>query len=200
MRMRHGVWMVGAVLWTLAPSLGCHNAPQELPVVVSAAADAARLQWRDPEGPLRGEVPWVLRTDVMGPDTFLVVETPAGDMCARQVTFRVLAAETTEYTVTLTSDLEGKVAWRVTYGDDKKVKLFTCEPRTTGGDRRECLRGGIPKPLSGELVGGFSAQLVGGAAAADVRAVRFEDAFPCAAARPEAAGGEAPGEPSPGSR
>jgi len=188
MRLRHGMWMVGAVLWTLGPTLGCHNAPQELPVVVSTAADGARLQWRDPEGPLRGEVPWVLRTDVMGPDTFLVVETPAGDQCAREVSFRVLAAGTTEYTVTLTSNLEGRVAWRVTYSDDKRMKLFTCEPRTTGSDRRECLRGGIPKPLFGELVGGFSAQLVGGAAAADVRAVRFERAFPCSSPTSDIAG------------
>jgi len=39
--------------------------------------------------------------------------------------------------------------------------------------------GGIPKPLFGELVGGFSAELEGGSQVEGVRAVRFEHAFPC---------------------
>ena len=177
--------LVSAVLWMAIVSPGCTR-PQELPVVVSPAADGNRLEWRDAHGPLRGEVPWVLRTDVLGPDTFLVVETADGDRCASTVSFRVLAAGVTEYTVTLVSDLRGKVSWRVAYGADKTMKLFTCSPRPADDPRRNCIRGGIPKPLFGELVGAISAELPGGEIEEEVRAVRFERGFPCDAGTPKA--------------
>jgi hypothetical protein len=115
----------------------------------------------------------------MGPDTFLVVETDAGEMCAQKVWFHVLAGGTTEYTVTLASDLHGRVSWRVTHGNERRMKLFTCTPRPADDPRQECLNGGIPKPLFGELVGGISAGLVGGTLEKGVRAVRFEREFPC---------------------
>jgi hypothetical protein len=121
----------------------------------------------------------VLRTDVLGPDTFLVVETAAGDVCAQRVSFRVLAAGATEYEVSLVSDLHGTVSWRVGYGGDKHVKLFTCEPRPAADPPKECIKGGIPKPLFGELVGSFSAELAGGGSAGDIQAVRFERGFLC---------------------
>jgi hypothetical protein len=175
---QNGLLVVAAVLLMTIASMGCKR-PQELPVVVSRAADGNTLEWRDAYGPLRGEVPWVLRTDVLGPDTFLVVETEGGDRCARVVSFRVLAAGVTEYTVTLTSDLHGNVSWRVTYGAGKRVKLFSCSPRPADDPRQDCISGGIPKPLFGELVGGISADLVGGEIEEGVRAVRFERGFPC---------------------
>ena len=174
-----GAWITVAVLWMTIPSSGCHRKPQDLPVVVSVATDGGRLQWRDAHGPLRGEVPWVVRSDVRGPDTSLVVETADGDRCARTVSFHVLAGGATEYAVTLVSTLHGKVSWRVNYGEGKEMKLFTCRPRPADDRRQECIRGGIPLPLFGELVGGISAELAGGAVEEGVRAVRFERAFPC---------------------
>ncbi len=153
--------------------------PQELPVFVSRIADGRTLQWLDAHGPLRGEVPWILRTDLLGPDTFLVAETAAGDRCAEKVTFHVLAAGETDYMVTLVSDLRGRVSWRVTYGKGRRMKLFTCTPRPAAEPSEECLNGGIPKPLFGELVGGFSAQLAGSTLGEGVRAVRFERNYPC---------------------
>jgi len=158
--------------------LGCER-PQELPVVVAPAADSHRLVWRDAHGPLRGEVPWVLRTDLLGPDTFLVVETDGGEWCARSVVFRVLAAGVTEYTVHLESDLNGKVSWRVTHGANKKLKLFTCAPRPADDRRQACVYGGVPKPLLGELVGDMTAELADGRFAAQVDALRFELGYPC---------------------
>jgi len=173
--------------WLCLSILGCgRDQPQELPVVVSPAADSGVLQWRDAHGPLRGEVPWVLRTDLLGPDTYLVAETAAGDRCARKVTFQVLAGGKIEYTVTLVSDLRGRVKWRVISGGGKRMKLFTCTPRPADDPRQECLKGGVPKPLLfGELVQGISAELAGGAVEEDIRAVRFERAFPCGAASPD---------------
>jgi hypothetical protein len=185
MKQRAGVVIAGAVcLVTLACG---RQGPQELPVVVSPTADDGNLQWRDPHGPLRGEVPWVLRTDLLGPDTFLVVETDSGDVCAQTVSFRVLAAGVTEYTVTLASDLRGRVSWRVTYGNGKRMKIFSCSPRPADDPRQECLKGGIPKPLFGELVGAFSAELVGGAPVQGARTLRFERGFPCESAVPDSA-------------
>lgn len=161
-------------------ALACgRQQPQELPVVVSPAAGDGTLQWQDALGPLRGEVPWVLRTDVVGPGTFLVAETAAGDRCAKKVTFHVLAGGETDYTVTLVSNLRGHVSWRVTYGNGRRMKLFSCTPRPAEEPRQECLNGGIPKPLFGELVGGITAELVGGTVEEGVRAVRFESGFPC---------------------
>ena len=177
---KHELLVVTAVLLMTIVSPGCTK-PQELPVVVSAAADGNELEWRDAYGPLRGEVPWVLRTDVLGPDTFLVVETADGEKCAKTVSFRVLAAATTEYTVTLVSDLRGEVSWRVTYGAGKRMKLFRCSPRPAEDPRQNCIYGGIPKPLFGELIGGISAELVGGEIEEGCLALRFERGFPCTA-------------------
>jgi hypothetical protein len=139
------------------------------------------IEWNDLHGPLRGEVPWVLRTDAMGPGTYLLVDTPDGSTCARQVTFQVLAGDVTRYTVSFVSDLHGKVSWRVTTESGKRMRLFTCSPRSGEDSRRECLRGGIPKPLFGKLDGGFSAQLVDGTSATEVRTVRFVRGDACAA-------------------
>ncbi|MCU0305751.1 MAG: hypothetical protein MUC56_17000 [Thermoanaerobaculales bacterium] len=164
-------------------SIGCDRPPQELPVIVSAD-DGGALSWRDPHGELRGEVPWVVRTDIMGPDTFLFVETTDGDVRANDVTFQVLAAGVTEYEVTLVSDLQGTVSWSVVSPDGKKLKLFTCSPRPADDARRECLRGGIPKPLLGDLVGSISAGLTTGERTDDVRAVRFERGSPTTESAP----------------
>lgn len=167
--------------WFCLATLACgRQQPQELPVVVSPAADSGVLQWRDAHGSLRGEVPWVLRTDLLGPNTYLVVETDEGDRCAQNVTFHVLAGGEIEYKVTLASDLSGHVKWRVTSGGGKRLKLFTCTPRPANDPRQQCLNGGIPKPLLGELVGSITAELVEGTVEEGVRAVRFEHGFPCA--------------------
>jgi len=173
-------WRRALVLVAAIVMFGCDGA-QELPVVVSRAAGSDRLEWRDAHGPLRGEVPWVLRTDVLGPDTFLVVETDDGEKCAESVSFRVLAGGVTEYTVRLVSDLRGNVSWRITYGANKKLKLFTCRPRPADDPRQGCIRGGIPKPLFGELLGGMTAEMAGGELIEGFTTLRFERGFPCAA-------------------
>lgn len=175
--------------WCCLATLACgRQQPQDLPVIVAPAADSGILQWRDAHGPLRGEVPWVLRADLLGPDTYLVVETAAGDRCAQNVTFHVLAGCEIEYRVTLVGDLNGHVKWRVTSGGGKRLKLFTCAPRPADDPRQECLNGGVPKPLLGELVGSITAELAGGAVEERVRAVRFERGFPCSATTPEPIG------------
>ena len=174
---------VAGVLWVTLLAGGCRR-PQELPVVVSVTPEGATLHWQDARGPLRGEVPWVLRTDLLGPETYLVVGTADGDRCARRVSFRVLAGGATEYGVTLVSDLGGRVSWRVVAGGDRRIKLFTCAPRPADDPRQECLAGGIPKPLLGELIGSISAELEGGALA-EATSLRFERALPC---RPGASG------------
>jgi hypothetical protein len=166
------------VSWVAVAAIGCAR-PQDLPVVVAPESGTNRLQWRDAHGPLRGEVPWVLRTDVLGADTFLVVETDDGDHCAKEVSFRVLAGGATEYTVHLSSDLDGKVSWRVTYGSNKKLKLFTCSPRPADDRRRACIHGGIPKPLFGELVGGMTAELVDDGVETTAHALRFVRSYQC---------------------
>jgi len=183
MRWRRPLVFVAVFAATIMAN-GCDR-PQDLPVVVSRAPESERLQWRDAYGPLRGEVPWVLRTDVLGPDTFLVVETDDGETCAESVSFRVLAGGVTEYTVRLVSDLSGNVSWRITYGANKKLKLFTCRPRPADDPRQGCIRGGIPKPLFGELIGDMTAELVNGGGVVQARELRFEQGFPC--------GGEASG-------
>lgn len=66
------------------------------------------------------------------------------------------------------------------------MKLFPCTPRPADDPRQECLKGGVPKPLFGELVGDISAEVVGGTVEAGVRAVRFERGFPCGASTSEA--------------
>lgn len=186
MRRRRALVLAAAIVM-----FGCDRA-QELPVVVSRAAGSGRLEWRDAHGPLRGEVPWVLRTDVLGPETFLVVETDDGEKCAESVSFRVLAGGVTEYTVRLVSDLDGNVSWRVTYGTNKKLKLFTCRPRPADDPRQGCVRGGIPKPLFGELVGDMTARLAGGELVEGIGTLRFVHGFPCAPATSEIADGEVP--------
>lgn len=164
-------------------------------MVVSAASNDATLEWRDAHARLRGEVPWVLRTDLLGPETYLVVGTADGDRCARKVSFRVLAGGAIEYGVTLVSDLGGRVSWRVVAGEDRRIKLFTCAPRPADVPRQECLHGGIPKPLLGKLVGSISAELEDGAIE-EVPAVRFERGFPCFAGGARAIGGQTPSEPT----
>ena len=177
------VWVAGVVLVTTLPSVGCRRRPQELPIVVSVTGDNT-IEWNDLHGPLRGEVPWVLRTDAMGPGTYLLVDTPDGSTCARQVAFQVVAGGVTRYTVTLVSDLHGKVSWRIRTEAGKRMRLFTCTPRLGDDSRRECLRGGIPKPLFGELVGDFSAELVDGSPATEVRSVRFDRDGECGSLAP----------------
>ena len=192
----HRLLVLSSALWTVIAAQGCTKSPQELPVVIATEADSTQLQWRDAHGPLRGEVPWVLRTDLLGPDTYLVIETPDGDRCAKSVSFVVLAAGVTEYQVTLVSDLHGKVSWTVVSGGGHKMKLFRCDPRPADDSRNECFNGGIPKPLFGELVGGFTAELAGGATERDGLAVRFERGFPCVSDAIESIGGESLVEPA----
>ena len=180
-RLRRTISVVASMLWLTLSCASCQRPPQDLPVVVTTAADSRRLEWRDPYGPLLGEVPWVLRTDLLGPATYLVVETAAGDRCARSVSWQVLAAETTTYQVTLVSDLAGRVSWHVGTAGRTSMKLFTCRPRPADDPRQGCLKGGVPKPLLGELVGGISAELAGGGHVDNIPTVRFERAFPCGA-------------------
>ena len=190
MRWRKAPILAAAWAVTIV-AFGCDR-PQELPVVVSQAPGSERLQWRDAHGPLRGEVPWVLRTDVLGPDTFLVVTTDDGEKCAESVSFRVLAGGVTEYTVRLVSDLRGNVSWRITYGANKRLKLFTCRPRPADDPRQGCIRGGIPKPLFGELVGDITAELVNGGGEVRARELRFERGFSCGAEASETTDREHP--------
>ncbi len=147
-------------------------------MVVTVADGSGALQWRDAHGPLRGEVPWVVRSDLRGPDTLLMVETAAGEARARRVTFTVLAGETTEYDVTLVADGPGRVTWTVGYGEDRKMRLYSCDPRPADDRKNECIHGGVPKPLFGTLVGDISAERVDGRPVSDVRAVRLEHAGP----------------------
>jgi|GEM_PF-3818588 len=152
----------------------CSRAPQELPVAVSASGEDRALQWRDARGPLSGEVPWVIRSDLRGPDTALVVETPAGRQRARRVSFRVLAGQTTEYAVSLVRDDAGRVRWNVGYGEGQKMRLFSCDPRPAVDRKNECIHGGIPKPLLGTLVGDISAELDDGSVVTDIQSFSFE--------------------------
>jgi hypothetical protein len=172
MRTSAGLAVAGA-FW-IASIAGCGRAPQDLPVVVSADPDDGALQWSDAHGPLRGEVPWVVRSDLRGPDTALVVETPTGAARARRVSFRVLAGGATEYRVVLVADDSGRVSWTVRYGEGQRMRLFSCDPRPADDPKLECLHGGVPRPLFGTLVGEISAELEDGRRATDVEAIRFE--------------------------
>jgi hypothetical protein len=178
MTLRGAILLVGGVA-TVGVPVGCGLPAQELPVVASATAVGERLEWRDAYGSLRGEVPWVLRSDVRGPDALLMVETPDGDRCARRVTFEVLAPGDTSYTVTLVSDLRGRVAWDVVSGGGQKIRLFSCEPRPAQDERNACVFGGIPRPLSGRLAAVFEVELDDGTAIEGVRSVRFERGSRC---------------------
>lgn len=180
MRMSQQLVVAVSTTWLALAPLGCERSPQDLPVTVSADGAARGLEWRDAHGVLDGEVPWVVRSDLRGPDTALVVTTPDGDACARSVSFRVLAAGTTEYRVSLDSDLRGAVSWRVGYGEGGHMKLFGCDPRPAAEPRRGCLHGGIPKPLMGELVGDVSAELADGTRLDGLRTFRFERGVECA--------------------
>jgi len=160
-------------------SAGCRPPPQALPVVVSAPAVGERLDWRDAHGPLRGEVPWVVRTDVRGPETFLVVATSEGDRCARRVVFRVLAPGDTSYTVTLNSDLRGGVTWEVVSGGGQRIRLFSCEPRPAEDEAKACVFGGVPRPLSGRLAADFDVELDDGTSVAGIRSVRIDGGVLC---------------------
>ncbi len=155
-------------------TLACgYPPPQELPVTVTPDPESGRLVWADPEGPLTGEIVWIRRTDVLGPDTYLVAETEGGDQCAERVSFTITAGDVTLYDVVLSSDLAGRVKWSVTYGDGKEVRLLSCPPRPTD-DPQACLKGGIPRPLFGKLDGTFQAELQGGGAPVAAGGVRFE--------------------------
>ncbi len=174
-----GVTVLAVGIGIAVAPAGCRPPPQALPVVVSAPAVGERLEWRDAHGSLRGEVPWVLRTDVRGPDTFLVVATPDGDRCARRVVFRVLTPGDTSYTVTLDSDLRGRVTWDVISGGGQRIRLFSCQPRPAEDEGNACVFGGIPRPLSGPLAGDFVVTLDDGTVVEGARSVRFERGVRC---------------------
>jgi len=159
---------------------------QELPVSVQADAVSRELRWSDPAGLLAGEVPWVLRSDLLGPGTWLVVERKAGEReaCAKGLRFRMLAQQRIEYRVQVTSDLAGALSWNLGYGDGRTVSLRSCIPRPSQ-DRRACLRGGIPKPLMELLQGSLEARLVGADAYIPVQVARFANAPECGRAGAE---------------
>ena len=93
--------------------------------------------------------------------TYLVADTvDSGRRCVEEVTFRVVPIEGIEYSVNLVSDLRGTVSWNVRYGEGRSVRLSRCTPRRTG-DPKECLKGGIPKPLFGTLQGMITAKPAG---------------------------------------
>jgi len=174
-----GVTVLAVGLGIAVVPTGCRPPPQALPVVVAAPSVGERLEWQDAHGPLQGEVPWVVRSDVRGPDTFLVVETPGGDRCAKRVVLRVLAPGDTSYTVTLDSDLRGRVSWGVISGGGQKIRLFSCEPRPAEDERKACVFGGIPRPLSGRLAADFDVELDDGTSIAGIRSVRFDRGVRC---------------------
>ena len=157
----------------LSPAIlayGC-RASQEPPVVMTHDPESGGLRWHDAEGPLIGEIGWTLRTDVLGPDVYLVVETDAGYRCAERVSFQVKPGGA--FDVTRASDLRGRVAWGITDGGGKEIRTFTCVPRPADYPRA-CVKGGIPLPLFGKLVGSLQAQLEAGGAPVPVAGVRFE--------------------------
>ena len=152
----------------------CHSDQQRLPVALTVEPTAQGLQWSDDGGSLTGEPSWVLRTDVLGPDTYLVADTvDSGRRCVEEVTFRVVPIEGIEYSVNLVSDLRGTVSWNVRYGEGRSVRLSRCTPRRTG-DPKECLKGGIPKPLFGTLQGMITAKPAGRDSAVHIERLRFE--------------------------
>jgi hypothetical protein len=86
----------------------------------------------------------------------------------------VTPTEGIEYTVTLVSDLRGRIFWDIRYGaEQKEVKTFRCTPRPTG-DNEECRRGGIPRPLSGTLVGAITGKVPGSGTIKSLEGFRFE--------------------------
>ena len=179
---RFGSWPIPALLFLvlLSPTALFAAGPQTLPVTLEAESGSNQLVWSDPAGPLSGETPWVLRSDLMGPDTWLSVETSDGGeaRCAEAVRFSVLAASKVTFRVELTSDLAGKVRWRVLRGRDHSIRLNPCLPRPSD-DRRACTRGGIPRPLVSQLVGAFEARFEGSQDFVPVTRIRFERSPAC---------------------
>ena len=156
-------------------AFGC-GGEQRLPVNVTVDSTTQHLQWSDAGGSLVGEVPWVLRRDVLGPDTYLVATTfDSQSACAEEISFRVTPIEGIEYTVKLSSDLQGKVLWDIRYGAGKEVRTFRCTPRPSDG-KEECQRGGIPKPLFGTLTGTITGKLADTGSTKSLESFRFEQA------------------------
>jgi len=165
---------IGIILVSIF-ALAC-NGEQRRPVEVTVDPTSQVLRWSDAGGLLEGEVPWVLRRDVLGPDTYLVATTfDSQSECAEEISFRVTPIEGIEYTVTLSSDLQGKVLWDIRYGAGKEVRTFRCTPRPTDG-KEECQRGGIPKPLFGTLTGTITGKLADTGSTKSLESFRFEQA------------------------
>jgi hypothetical protein len=96
--------------------------------------------------------------------------------------FRVTAQQRIEYRVEIRSDLAGRLAWSVGYDDGRSMTLRSCIPRPSG-DRRACLRGGVPKPLLESLDGTLEARLAGTKDFISVDTVRFANAPECNSSR-----------------
>jgi len=168
--------------------------PQALPVTLQVGPESAALRWSDVGGALDGESAWALRSDLVGPATWLAVEQTAGaeQECAEAVRFRVLAAGRIEYRVQVASDLAGSLRWSIDYDDRQSITLRSCLPRPSD-DRRACLRGGIPRPLLEPLQGVLEARLQGSGDFVPVQAVRFGRFSECARSQGETH--EAPDRP-----
>lgn len=152
---------------------------QRLPVTLKADPASHALIWSDPGGRLDGEVPWVLRRDLLGPKTWIVVDGQNGKArCARALRFRVLAQKRIEYRVEITSDLAGILTWSIRYDKGRNVRLHFCIPGHSR-DPGACLRGGIPLPLMEPLKGPIEARLAGGNSFVPVTEVRFVNAPRC---------------------
>jgi hypothetical protein len=153
--------------------VGCRS-ERGLPVAMTADQNTRALIWTDAGGLLSGEPSWVLRSDVLGPSAYLVVDTfDARSVCPQRVSFRVVAGGAIEYTVTLSSDEAGGVDWKVSHGDGDEVRISRCDPRPDAG-RDACLNGGIPRPLLGNLDGEIEAEARDIDSPLYVRRVRFE--------------------------
>jgi len=167
------LWFWTGIISVVILGVACRG-EQGLPVVVSVDSASQHLQWSDAGGLLEGEVPWVLRRDLLGPDTYLVATTfDTRRECAEEISFRVTPIEGIEYTVTLSSDLRGKVWWDIRHGAGKEVRTFRCAPRPTDG-KEKCQRGGIPKPLFGTLTGTITGKLADIGSTKSLESFRFE--------------------------
>lgn len=165
-------WVAVAVVAAMV--LGC-GAEQRLPVAGTVDSTTHNLQWAEAGGLLEGEVPWVLRRDLLGPETYLVATTfDSRSECVEEISFGVTPVDGIEYTVTLASDLRGKIFWDIRYGaEQKEVKTFRCTPRPSG-DNEECRRGGIPRPLFGTLTGTVAGKPTGSDSTRSLQSFRFE--------------------------
>ena len=163
---------IGIILVSIL-ALAC-NGEQRRPVEVTVDPTSQVLRWSDAGGLLEGEVPWVLRRDVLGPDTYLVATTfDSQSVCVEELSFRVAPVDGIEYTVTLVSDLKGEVLWDIRYGAGKQVKTFRCTPRPADG-KEECRRGGIPRPLFATLTGTITGRLADSGSNQSLESFRFE--------------------------